>query len=133
NLMINASEALHEKRGTITIGISRATHIHDVESGTPVGSRGEYVRLEVSDTGCGMTEEQRAKIFDPYFTTKRTGHGLGLAVVQGIVRSHGGSIRVITNPGKGTTFEVLLPVIQRRGGPASATARTLRVSSAGHG
>jgi signal transduction histidine kinase len=55
-------------------------------------STGGYLRLEVSDTGCGMTAAQRARIFDPYYTTKQTGNGLGLAVVHGIVHSHGGIV-----------------------------------------
>ncbi len=72
------------------------------------------MRLEVSDTGCGMTQEQKAKIFDPYYTTKRSGHGLGLAVVDAIVQSHGGLIKVVTAPGQGTKVELLLPVVHWR-------------------
>jgi CheY-like chemotaxis protein len=69
---------------------------------------GDYVRLEVSDTGCGMTEDAKARIFDPFFTTKFAGRGLGLAVVQGIVRAHGGAISLASAPGQWTTFQVLL-------------------------
>jgi CheY-like chemotaxis protein len=67
------------------------------------------VKLEVSDTGCGITGDVQAKVFDPFFSTKFAGRGLGLAVVQGIVHDHGGAINVVSVPGKGTTFEVLLP------------------------
>ena len=67
------------------------------------------MRIEVSDTGCGVTEEVRAKIFDPFFSTKFPGRGLGLAVVQGIVRDLGGAINIVSAPGQGTAFQVLLP------------------------
>jgi PAS domain S-box-containing protein len=95
NLVINASEAIGEKEGTIQVTTSRVTG-------------GDYVRLEVSDSGCGLTEEARAKIFDPFYTTKFAGRGLGLAVVQGIVRAHNGTIDVVSLPGQGATFRVLL-------------------------
>ncbi|MET0556658.1 MAG: ATP-binding protein [Vicinamibacteria bacterium] len=67
------------------------------------------VSIEVSDTGPGLTDEQRTRLFTPYFTTKKGGTGLGLAIVQGIVSDHGGRIRVESEPGRGTTFTLLLP------------------------
>jgi signal transduction histidine kinase len=70
---------------------------------------GEYIRLEVSDTGCGMTEEVQARAFDPFYTTKFLGRGMGLAVVHGILRSHGGHIQILSGQGTGSTFQILLP------------------------
>jgi CheY-like chemotaxis protein len=73
---------------------------------------GDYLQLEVTDTGRGISLEMQAKVFDPFFTTKSAGHGLGLAVVQGIVRGLGGSIHLMSALGKGTTFQILLPVAE---------------------
>jgi PAS domain S-box-containing protein len=104
NLVLNASEALDGRDGVITVTTSRVTRDQ-----SPDGSPASYIRLEVSDTGAGITKEAQAKIFDPFFTTKLTGRGLGLAVVQGIVRAHKGVIELASVPGQGTTFRVLFP------------------------
>jgi len=100
NLITNASEALGQNEGTISVAVSRVTAPEQT---------GEYVRLSVSDTGCGMSPEVQARIFDPFYSTKFAGRGLGLAAVQGIVRGHGGTIQVTTAPGQGSRFEILLP------------------------
>ena len=99
NLVINASESLGRQNGVVKV----------VTEGVSRGRQGEYCRLVVSDTGCGMAADVRGRVFDPFFTTKFLGRGLGLAVVQGIVRSLGGAMNVFSAPGEGSTFEVLLP------------------------
>ncbi len=120
NLMINASQAIGESHGEIHVRTSFAP-----------GPPHDYVRLEICDSGCGMTDEERVKIFDPFFTRKPGGHGLGLAVVQGIVASHKGVINVASTPGKGATFEVLLPLAETLAeslapAPAAAPAESPR-------
>jgi signal transduction histidine kinase/CheY-like chemotaxis protein len=112
NLVINASEALRDNSGAIVI--STDTIQLSASDSTAISSghelrEGLCVRLQVSDTGCGMDEQTLAKMFDPFFSTKFTGRGLGLAAVQGIVRGHHGGMRVSSKPGEGTTFEVLFP------------------------
>jgi PAS domain S-box-containing protein len=100
NLIINASEAIGEQDATIGITTSRVTGQDLAATG---GTEGNYVRLEVSDTGRGMTADVQAKIFDPFFTTKFAGRGLGLAVVQGIVREHDGAINLVSTPATGVS------------------------------
>ena len=112
NLVINASEAIGDRNGTIRIstGVMSADRAYLTEAYlAPELSAGEYVFMEVSDTGCGMSPETRAKIFEPFFSTKFTGRGLGLAAVLGIIRGHDGAIKVSSEVGRGTTFKVLLP------------------------
>jgi CheY-like chemotaxis protein len=108
NLVVNASEALGDHDGVVRVTTKRLT-VRPAEAIAKALPAGEYVQLEVSDTGCGIPPETQAKIFDPFFTTKFSGRGLGLAVVHGIVRSLRGTIQVASEPGKGATFEVLLP------------------------
>jgi len=114
NLVINASEAIGEQVGVIDVATSRVTRGSGLVGNTAASLIGDFVRLEVSDTGCGMTEEVKTKIFDPFFSTKFPGRGLGLAVVQGIVRSHDGAIDLVSTPGQGTTFQVMLPCTSKR-------------------
>jgi len=108
NLITNASEALGDTAGTISVSIQRV-QVDPESDGSTASPEGGFLRLTVSDTGSGMTNEVRQKIFDPFYTTKFTGRGLGLSAVQGIVHSHGGSIEVRSGPGLGSQFDVLLP------------------------
>jgi PAS domain S-box-containing protein len=109
NLVVNASDAIKEHEGIIRV-TTRCVTDHDTALGTSdCLAAGEYVELEVSDTGSGMSPETQARVFDPFFTTKSAGRGLGLAVVSGIVRSLNGAIRVVSELNKGTTFQILLP------------------------
>jgi PAS domain S-box-containing protein len=109
NLITNASDALGDSAGTITLR---------------TGLDGELVFLEVSDTGIGMDTGTLQRIFDPFFSTKFTGRGLGLAAVMGIVESHHGHVRIRSAPGEGTTFRILFPAV-----PDSADVGPPRVSA----
>ncbi|MBE0574518.1 MAG: PAS domain-containing protein [Desulfuromonadales bacterium] len=112
NLIINASEAIGEKNGVITITTGymecNASYLNNVWQYDNLRG-GLYLYVEVTDSGCGMEQETLTKIFDPFFTTKFTGRGLGMAAVLGIVRGHKGAIRIYSEPDIGTTFKVLLP------------------------
>jgi PAS domain S-box-containing protein len=117
NLVTNASDAIGERDGVIRL-MTRRLVLQGKSSAISSGMLpdGEYVQLEVSDTGGGMTRETQAKVFDPFFTTKSAGRGLGLAVVQGIVRSLAGTIQLTSEPDKGTTFRILLPCAETTAG-----------------
>jgi CheY-like chemotaxis protein len=112
NLVLNAAEAVGSHDGLITVrtGVQVVDEaflrLHPASAELPVG---EYVFLQVHDTGCGMDDAIRARIFDPFFSTKFTGRGLGLAAVAGIVRGHKGAIVVESVPGTGSSFTVLFP------------------------
>lgn len=116
NLVINASEAIGEQSGVISI-TTGAMHcdqsylnstflIQDLPEGP-------YVYFEIADTGCGMDSEALSKIFDPFYTTKFSGRGLGLAAVLGIARGHKGALKVYSEPKRGTTFKVLFPAADK--------------------
>jgi two-component system, cell cycle sensor histidine kinase and response regulator CckA len=120
NLVTNASEAIGDRDGVIRV-TTRCVKVGRNSSGA-ISDRldeGNYVQLEVSDTGSGMSQETQARVFDPFFTTKSAGHGLGLAVVQGIVRGLQGGIRVASEPDGGATFHVLLPPAETVAGATS--------------
>jgi len=108
NLVTNASDAIGDRDGVIRLRTEqlRLTGVAATANGL---AEGDYLQLAVSDTGCGIPLESQARVFDPFFTTKSAGRGLGLAVVNGIARGLGGAVHFESEPGKGTTFEVLLP------------------------
>lgn len=105
NITINAVQAMPEG-GTISISAENVSLVGDTPSSLPAG---EYVRFTFSDTGPGISVENQKNIFDPYFTTKSGGKGIGLASTHSIITKHGGSIAVHSEVGAGTTFKILLP------------------------
>lgn len=114
NLAVNARDAM-PRGGTLSVTVENVSIDSSAAGRLGGADAGEYVRLSVADTGCGMDSDVRSHLFEPFFTTKEHGTGLGLATVYGIVRQSGGFIRVDSAPGKGTTFDIFFP---RVGGPA---------------
>jgi two-component system cell cycle sensor histidine kinase/response regulator CckA len=120
NLITNASEAIGDGEGVVTLRtdivhgdaeyLAEFHHADDIVAG-------RFVSLEVADNGVGMTPETLERLFEPFFTTKFTGRGLGMSAVLGIIRSHGGAIKVYSETGRGTSVRVLLPA------PAASAAR----------
>ena len=117
NLLTNACESLPNQEGLISVNTSSVS----ISSANAIGDQlrlppGNYVRLSVTDSGCGIAAEVQTRIFDPFYTSKFLGRGLGLAAVQGIVRSLGGAINVQSILGQGSTFEVVFPSIDGEAG-----------------
>ena len=122
NLLTNAAEAITD-RGAITVSTQ------NIEAGDPSLTRFaelkavRHVRLAVEDTGCGMEEDTLARAFEPFFSTKGPGRGLGLAAAYGISRNQGGAIHGWSRPGAGSGFEVLLPALEPEPEPPDSTPR----------
>lgn len=114
NLCTNAYQAMEEHGGTLTVTLARAKLTEKDFINEPSLTPGPFVRLTVEDTGPGIDPGIQKSIFDPYFTTKEVGRGtgMGLAVVHGIVKNHGGMIRLKSTPGKGASFSIYLPELQ---------------------
>ncbi len=110
NLCTNAWQAMQDQNGTLQLTLEALVNTDTL----PGLAAGEYIRLKVSDTGCGMDDETLEKIFDPFFTTKKVGEGtgLGLAVVQGILHNHGGIIKVESVLEQGSCFSIYLPQVR---------------------
>jgi signal transduction histidine kinase len=105
NLMVNALEAM-TSRGKLTVfAIADRCEIN--------GEQRDCVRIDVSDTGPGIDEENISRLFDPFFTTKASGTGLGLSIVSSTVRAHGGKVKVESTIGEGTTFSIFLPTVEQ--------------------
>ncbi len=123
NLCLNARDAM-PNGGRLTLTTGEATITPAFAEANPWARPGHFVVLTVADSGAGMSAEVRARIFEPFFSTKGLEHGtgLGLAVVYGIVEQHGGFIRVDSAPGEGTTFRIYLPVSAAAEAPVAEDA-----------
>jgi CheY-like chemotaxis protein len=131
NLCTNAYHAMLETGGILTVCLKEIRFTEKDCASEPDILPGRYLALEVSDTGTGIEPAVLDKIFEPYFTTKEKGKGtgLGLAVIFGIVKEHGGHIRVHSKPGQGATFRVYLPVTEKEEGPVrSGAGQDARIS-----
>jgi len=119
NLCTNAADAMSEAGGVLKISLENVMLDATDEALDPDLSPGKYVKLTVSDTGHGIAVGDLNRIFDPYYSTKDVGKGtgMGLSVVHGIIKGHGGSIKVQSEPGVRTTFEIFLPAIQKEAAP----------------
>jgi CheY-like chemotaxis protein len=126
NLLTNASDALAGKPGKIDV---RTRHVRELDArwddalGASVGP-GNWLLIEVEDDGVGMDEATRQRVFEPFFSTKEHGHGLGLAACLGIVQSHGGALLLESEPGRGSRFSLVLPASQREA-PEQVAASSL--------
>jgi len=110
NLATNACQAITDVDGLITFRLSEIVADEEKRKALGLPGPGAYNLFSVSDTGCGIPEHLKQRIFEPFFTTKPKGTGMGLSVVQGIVKSHGGVLSVESQEGKGCTFHIYLPV-----------------------
>ncbi|MEI6208590.1 MAG: ATP-binding protein [Desulfuromonadales bacterium] len=113
NLIINASEAIGEAQGVIQISLTKKAIEEGQAAKDHIGNiipPGCYACLEVADTGCGMDDETKRRIFEPFYTTKFTGRGLGMSAVLGIISAHKGALQLTSQSGQGTTFTIYLPI-----------------------
>ena len=126
NLIINACEAIGENTGTVIVGLKKTIILPDKPETDYFGNKilpGSYACLEVSDSGCGMSGETIQRVFEPFYTTKFAGRGLGMSAILGIVKAHNGSLHLTSTPGAGTTFKVYFPLTTEQG-PVETEPRT---------
>ena len=130
NIIINAAQAIGEKHGTITLSTGMV-NCDEAFLGDCYASQnkaaGDYVLIEISDTGCGMTSEVKERLFDPFFTTKPQGHGLGMSAVMGVLTAHNGVLKLYSEVGKGSAFKILLPAV--KGGAVNKEEDAVAVSA----
>ena len=131
NLVINAADAMSEEGGLLEVILEKIILQEEKPCFDWVLAQGAYVRLKVRDTGEGMALEIMARIFDPYFTTKEVGKGtgMGLSVIHGIVKRHGGGIRVESKLGEGTVFEIYFPALEKTAVEEKEPEGKIRVGS----
>ncbi len=125
NLITNAAESIGSNPGAVAVSTRVMEYSETLATpGARFGDLGpmSYVVVQISDTGAGIPQSTLPRIFDPFFTTKPKGHGLGLAFILGIVRSHGGAVSVTSEPGKGTTFRIFFPLGEAVRQPAGLSA-----------
>jgi len=125
NLSTNAAHAMRAEGGTLKISLTNLDVKADELFIYPVPAPGSYLKLTVSDTGHGMEPSVQERIFEPFFTTKKQGEGtgMGLSVVHGIAKNHGGALTVESEPAKGSSFHVFLPALQEEGGSITDEAK----------
>ena len=134
NLIINSAEAIGDAEGEIEVKLAKAEIRAEQPEKDHLGffiPAGRYICFEVTDNGCGMDEDTRRKIFEPFYTTKFAGRGLGMSAVLGIIKSHNGALQMESQPGLGTTFKVYLPV--QISSAEAEEAQQKAVSAAWHG
>ena len=127
NLLLNASQAM-AAGGEVAVRAANETLLHDNPHQLPPG---DYIRIAVEDRGCGIPQENLVRIFDPYFTSKAKGSGLGLASVYSIVKRHGGAVEVSSTMGVGTSFTIRLPAIHDRQPEDVGTKEPVELSGSG--
>ncbi|MDP7114019.1 MAG: ATP-binding protein, partial [Myxococcota bacterium] len=131
NLVTNAADACGGDRDAVIVVATGVMEVEDLDLASMVGGDelavGDYAYLEVRDSGAGMDPETVPQVFDPFFTSKDSGRGLGLATVLGIVRAHGGAIDLRTDPDHGSSFRVILPLSEAPLAPAEEASMSFRM------